>query len=368
LQEPFRILSSRLIKGFSSATQTGSKTKNMSKFTKKKEVIGIDISKDYIDAALLREQNLNHFISERFTNDLEGFETMKTWCTRHKVKLGDCLFCMEHTGNYGLLLFAWLSQQGADFCVEPGMQIKRSQGMTRGKGDQVDAQRIALYAMNRKAQLIAYKLPSEDLIRIKQLLTYRDQLVRTRTSLKNSLQSHQKYEEIIHWDYVTKDIQMRIANLNDSIEQLEKQIKEIIQSDNGLKNNFKMATSVKGIGLVIAAFMLVTTNNFSSFDNGRKYACYSGIAPFPHNSGTSIKGKTQVSYLANRRIKTLLANGANSAKRYDPEIRTYYNRKISEGKDHKLVINAISCKLVNRVFSAVKRQSPYVEIYRNNFA
>jgi len=113
--------------------------------------------------------------------------------------------------------------------------------------------------------------------------------------------------------------------------------------------------------------MLVTTNNFTGFENGRKYACYSGIAPFEHTSGISIKGKTRVSNLANKKIKALLSNGANSAYKWDPEMKKYYKRKIAEGKDHKLVINAISCKLVNRVFAVIKRQTPFVVTYKQNF-
>ncbi len=340
----------------------------MDKIKKKKWFIGIDISKESIDAALMGENEPDRFVENKFSNDLKGFESMKEWLIKHKAKPSECLFCMEHTGTYGLLLFAWLNHQEADFCVEPGLQIKHSQGMTRGKNDKVDARRIAQYAMDHKARLTPYVLPSENLVRIRQLLTYRDQLVRVRTGLKNSLQSHQEYEQVTSWDYVTKDIQKQIRQLDESIDQAEKQVLGIIESESSLKKNFTLATSVKGIGLVIAAVMLVTTNNFTGFENGRKYACYAGIAPFPYDSGTSIKGKTQVSYLANKQIKTLLSNGANSAKSFDPEIRAYYKRKREEGKEHKSVINAISCKLVNRVFSVVKRQTPYVITYQQNFA
>ena len=113
--------------------------------------------------------------------------------------------------------------------------------------------------------------------------------------------------------------------------------------------------------------MLVTTNNFTSFENGRKYACYSGIAPFENASG-KYQGKTQISHLANKRVKALLSNGANSAYKWDPEIKAYSERKIKEGKHHNLVINSIRCKLVNRVFAVVNRQTPYVNIYQQKFA
>jgi len=340
----------------------------MDKIKKKNWFIGIDISKESIDVALVNEQEPKRFENGKFPNDLKGFETMEDWISRRKLKVKGCIFCMEHTGTYGLLLFAWLSQKNAFYCVEPGLQIKRTLGMTRGKNDKVDARRIATYAMEKKAKLIQYELPSKNLIRIKQLLTYRDQLVRLRTSLKNSFQSHQEYQQISSFNFVTNDIKKQIAQLNESIDQSEKQIKEIIKTENDLQQNFKLATSVKGIGLVIGAFLLVSTNNFTGFENGRKYACYAGIAPFPNESGTSIKGPSRVSYLANKKIKTLLTNGANSAKSHDPEIKAYFKRKIEEGKDHKVVINAISCKLINRVFAVVKRQTPYVSLYQQKFA
>ena len=90
--------------------------------------------------------------------------------------MDDCAFCMEHTGTYGLLFYGWLAQQGILFCVESGLHIKRSLGMTRGKNDAVDAERIADYALTHKAKLKPYEMPSPLLVKIKQLLTYREQM------------------------------------------------------------------------------------------------------------------------------------------------------------------------------------------------
>jgi transposase len=64
----------------------------------------------------------------------------------------------------------------------------------------------------------------------------------------------------------------------------------------------------------------------------------------------------------------MLSRGANSAAQWDPELRAYFNRKLSEGKDHKVVMNAISCKLINRVFAVVKRQTPFVITYQQKIA
>ena len=339
----------------------------MNEFTKKKHFIGIDISKDKLDLALVNEKSPGVFEDKIVGNSFKGFDNIQNWLSKQKIKFEDCLFCMEHTGTYGLLLFAWLGQMGIDYCVEPGLQIKRSLGMSRGKNDKIDARRIADYAFINRAKLTSFSLPSTLLLQIKQLLTYRDQQTRIKVSLKNSLKSHDQYQRVSGLQNISDSIKDQIDECECRIEGIEEQIKDLIKSDETMKKNFDLATSVKGVGLVIAAFMLVTTNNFTGFENGRKYACYSGIAPFDDTSG-KYKGKTKVSHLANKRMKTLLSNGANSARQWDPELRVYYDRKIQEGKEHNLVINSIRCKLVNRVFAVVKRQTPYVNTYQQNFA
>jgi transposase len=336
----------------------------MNNLMKKKHFVGVDISKDVLDLALIHVTTYGTFKDKIIKNSFSGFDQMLKWFLKQGVRIDDCMLCMEHTGTYGLLLFAWLSQIGIDYCVEPGLKIKRSLGITRGKNDKIDARRLADYAYTNRAKLETFKLPSTLIIQIKQYLTYRDQIVKIKTSLKNRLKSHKIYQKVSGISTITNEITDQIEDHEKRIREIEQKIIGMISTDPQMKKNFELATSIKGIGLVIASFMLVTTNNFTGFDNGRKYACYSGIAPFEYNSGTSIHGRSKVSHLGNKRMKALLSNGANSACKYDPEIKAYYRRKKSEGKDHKLIINAVSCKLVNRVFAVINRQTPYITTYQ----
>ena len=339
----------------------------MDKFTHKKHFIGVDISNAKLDLALLKDAEKEQFQDKVVSNDFKGFDSISEWLGKIKIDLNDCVFCMEHTGTYGLLFFAWLSQMGINYCVEPALKIKRSLGVTRGKSDKIDACRIASYAYTYRTKLRQFNLPSGLMLQIKQLLTYRDQMVRICSSLKNSLKSHKQYQRVSGLKSVSEEIENQIADSENRIEKIEQQVLELIKSDDSLFKNYKLATSVIGVAFVIASYMLVTTNNFTSFNNGRQYACYSGIAPFAHQSGTSLKGKTKVSNIANKKIKAILSNGANSAVQWDPELKKYYKRKSAQGKEHKLIINSIRCKLVNRVFAVVKRQTPYVNIYQQNF-
>ena len=340
----------------------------MSKFSKKKHFVGVDISKETLDISLISQESYGRYKDKKIDNTMKGYSELKSWLKKKSIRKDDVMFCMEHTGTYGLMFFSWLAQERYDFCVEAGLQIKRSLGMVRGKNDRIDARRIADYAYTHKDKLKDFHLPSTLIFRIKQMLTYREQMVRVRTSMKNSLASHKQYEELTGLHEITERINKDIEHYDQQIKEIEQKIVSLINNDPEVKKNFELAQSVKGIGLVITAFMLVTTNNFTGFDNGRKYASFAGIAPFEHTSGKSVKGRPHTSYLGHKKIKALLSNGANSACKWDAQLRAYYQRKLKEGKDHKIIINAISCKLVNRVFAVIKRQTPYVVTYEYNFS
>ncbi|MFD2833275.1 transposase [Gramella sp. AN32] len=104
------------------------------------------------------------------------------------------------------------------------------------------------------------------------------------------------------------------------------------------------------------------TDNFLKFTDPRKFSCHCGLAPFPYQSGTSIRGKTRTHYLRDRSLKATLIKGAVSAVQHDPQLKKYYNRKIKDGKHKMTVINAVANKLVLRIFAVVKREEPFVKL------
>jgi len=153
------------------------------------------------------------------------------------------------------------------------------------------------------------------------------------------------------------------------IKEVEKQIKQTIDSDLDLKTNFDLATSVPGIVLITAAYFLVHTHNFTgcrrtAFDNARQFTAYCGIAPYEYSSGSSIRGRTRNSPLANKKLKSLLANGANSAINHNEELKTYYLKKVAKGKKEMLVLNAVKAKMIARVFAVIKRGTKYKKDYQ----
>ncbi len=64
--------------------------------------------------------------------------------------------------------------------------------------------------------------------------------------------------------------------------------------------------------------------------------------------------------MANKSLKTKLHLCAMAAIQHDAELKAYYERKVKDGKNKMLVINAVRNKLVHRITAVVKRQTPFI--------
>tara|TARA_Y100001935_G_C17245754_1_gene478220 strand:- start:29 stop:1021 length:993 start_codon:yes stop_codon:yes gene_type:complete len=320
---------------------------------------GIDVSKDSLDYAVCNQQDKNILLLEKTDNTISGIRKMIKLIER-KVKSRQVWYCFEHTGHYGLLLAHILQSQQQKYSMVASIDIIKSSGLTRGKSDPIDAQRIAIYAATFTHKLKPTKLQSESVLRMKTMLTIRDQYVRIRTQLKNAHKSMIITSKVVPMKTEINDYKREIARYDIKITRLEKRIIELINQDNDLKQSYDKIIKVTGIGLITAASILLYTNNFKSFNNPRKFNCYCGLAPFEYTSGTSVKRKDKTSRYRNKELKKLLFNAANTAIRHDQQIKTYFNRKTKEGKHKMSVINAVACKIIYRVFAVANRDEPYV--------
>lgn len=320
--------------------------------------LGIDISKKTLDAALIIKEG-SILGQTKVSNDQHGFKELMFWVKNLGAKVSETIVCAEHTGVYGYDLQVWLDDNAVPFSFVPALEIKKSLGIKRGKNDSVDAIRIAEYAYIRRETITLSHKPSSSIFALKSLLSERKQYVKTRASMLNRKKELDKYESQESKDRRDNIIQMLTKN----VEYLEKQMVQIIDSDPAISRSYELVRSVKGIGLVNAINTIVYTNNFTSFQTARQYACYCGIAPFEHQSGTSLKGKTMVSQLGCHHLKTELSMAARTAILNDPWLHKYYKRKMSEKGNapsaHGVVLNAIKFKLVVRMFAVIKSGVPY---------
>ena len=322
------------------------------------QFVGVDISKNTLDAAIYpaKDKKLDFL---HFDNTQKGLGEMMTWLKRRGVKPSEMIICAEHTGVYTNPLIAFTDKKGLALSLNSPLDIKHSMGIARGKNDAVDAGRIAEYAHNHRDKLRLYEKPSEAIMKLQYLLTERRQYMRQRTALINLNSAMGKYE--------TPEARTRnesaIHHCEKLVKKVEEQMMTVLCTEPNVKRSFDLVSSVKGIGLINAINTVVYTNNFKAFDTPRRYACYIGVAPFDHTSGTSVKGRTQVSKICRTQQKAELSMAARSAVIHDPGLKRYYQRKMKEkggGKDvHGIVLNAVKFKLILRMFAVVKSGQPY---------
>lgn len=278
---------------------------------------------------------------------------------RKKTTGNAWLFCLEYTGVYGMPLVYALSKDELDYAVVPAIVIQRSIGLKRGKSDKADSRDIARFACVHESEIELSSLPEATLAKLKMLLAHRERLF---TSRKKILTASKESGPFLDAAVCKEMVKESLKQLDKGIERADALIQGLIKSESSLQETYALITSVPGVGPQIACHLLVHTRCFTSFDNARQMACYAGIAPFEYSSGSSIRGRSKVRHVVNKQLKSLFSMGALNAKRVDKKLGLNYQRKVGDGKNPMLVMNAIRNKLIGRVFATVKRGTPYVPI------
>lgn len=324
------------------------------------EIIGIDLSKETFDVAI-------HGLDVHFTctNKQKGFKRLVNMVNKHCTGCSKKrIYIMEHTGIYGLQICKFFSEKKIPFVLVPGLAVKRSLGITRGKNDKIDAKKLALYGYRLREELVPHVQPSEEILSIKRLSKLRDRMVKQRAGYKGSIKEYKRVLKQKENKILIETHQKMINLLNKQISTIEKEIERIIRNTPKLEEQYKLLITIKGIGPQTAIHMIIFTNGFTKFTTWRQFASYCGIAPFPHQSGTSIRGRTKISHLANKKLKTLLDLCAKSSIQHNNEMRIYYEKRLSEGKNKRSTINIIRNKLLSRMFAVINRKTPYVDVLK----
>lgn len=320
-------------------------------------IIGVDVSKNTLDFYCGKSKE--HI---RVINGSEGFKALLKWCKSLQIQLSNTIFVLEYTGGYEYKFLQFCQSKHISFSRLPGLEIKNSMGMVRGKTDLVDAQRIAKYGEEKHQTLTASKPLNTSIITLKELLSFRKRLVRENAGYKATLKERKHIYPDKKADIIIKAIEKKVKENLKHLKLVEKELTDMLNADTALFNNFILLTSIKGIGKINALMTIAYTENFTSFTDPRKYAVYSGVVPFDHSSGISIRARKRVSHLANKEIKQELNQAAKSAIAWNQDIKTYAERKL-ENKCYNIVLNNVKFKLIQRMFAVVKNQRMYVDNY-----
>lgn len=325
--------------------------------------LGIDIGKNSFHAALTVDGQ-NFYDQEVDNKAISIKKYFQELTEKLGIKSEQLTVCMEHTGVYCYPILDYLTKQKIKVCVEPALRIKQSQGMQRGKNDKIDSKRIARFAYKNADELRFWQPKRAVIQKLRALLVVRERLVRAKTQFEVPVKETREFLEESIRQLAIRNCKASINAINKDIKKVDAEISKVIKGDAQLQAQVKIATSVTGIGPIIATNMIITTNEFRDIRDHKKFACYSGVAPFENRSGSSIRGRTQVSPMANKRMKTLLHMGARSAIQFSPELKQYYHRKLAEGKKPFSVLNAVCNKLISRVFVCIKTNRMYEKNYQ----
>ena len=318
--------------------------------------IGCDVSKYTLDFAIYqRGIDYRKFKHHQVSNDEAGFKELLKWLKSNGVKkYKDTVVGIEHTGYYSNALAEWLFRKRITFCYLHPLDVKNYISSSRNKNDSEDACMIADYLHTMREKLTPSTPEPSKIKQLRALRNERALIIKSRTAFLNLLKNIDEPASI-------KRMQTIINELNTQVKAIEKSIMEAINSNEKIKQNYNLITTIPGIGLVNAINTIIATCNFTKFQTARQYAKFCCICPLSNESGISVRGGDHISKKGHNELKTDLTEAARSTIIHNSQMKAYYQRKRAQGKSHGCVMNAIKFKLVCRMFAVIIRQSPYVD-------
>ncbi len=109
--------------------------------------------------------------------------------------------------------------------------------------------------------------------------------------------------------------------------------------------------------------MLIITDGFTKFESSKQLCSYVGITPTIRESGSSVRGRSSISKVGNRKLRNLLFLCSFNACKHNKACRDIYERIVNKGKSKKLALIAVSNKLIKQSFAIAKSGLTYDEKY-----
>ena len=268
---------------------------------------------------------------------------------------------MEATGVYHESLAYWLDEQGIEVSIVLPNKISNYVRTLEVKTvtDNTASQAIAYFGLERK--LGRWSRPKGLFKKLKQLTREREQLVAERTTLKNQL--HAEKAEAEPNKRSIERMKKRIALLDNQEKEIEKELRELIKTDEEMQKLLVIICSLPGVGLLTAATVLGETNGFELIRNKRQLSSYAGLDVKEKQSGTSVKGKPRISKKGNKYLRKAMHLPALAAIRWDERFKAVFVRLVSKHGIKMKAVVAIQRKLLEMIFIIYKTNKPYDKNY-----
>lgn len=320
--------------------------------TKDRKIYGIDISKNVFD---VYSDTTGHI---QLKNDEKGFKSFL------KALPATALVVMEATGYYHYRLAQFLHKNGVAVSVVNPLSVKRfiQMKLAKVKTDKSDAKSICEYGTINDLPLYnALTYVQSECLQLFRLL---DSYTKKSTATKNKIHG----EEILGVPSKTvySSLKRDLKHLRKEISVLENRLLELVKQDQ--QHQLTLLQTIPGIGLKTALFLIVVTDGFKKFETASQLCSYVGITPTIRESGSSVRGRSRISKVGNKKLRNLLFLAAFSACKYNRACKALFDRIVAKGKSKKLALIAVANKLLKQAFAIAKSGLPYDENFVSKLA
>ena len=326
-----------------------------------KYCVGLDIAYKKIDICISvidSNQRVSVLSSKSFLNILNGFKAIEDWIIKnHKEKAVPLVLCMEATGVYHencALYFLERKYKTSFILPNKAKHYFISLGL-KSKNDSIDAK--GLSKMGAEQCLEVWQPMGTFFYKLRQYTRQHQNLQEQKTVFNNQL--HALEYSIFKSKAMIKQQKDTIKLFNKQLKELEKLMKDLIDSDGAVQQKVAHICKIKGIGLLTAATILAETNGFELFKNYKQLVSYAGFDIVERASGTST-GKTKISKKGNAHIQRALFMPAFVAvKNKEKPAVDLYNRTIEKHGIKMKSYVAVQKKLLVLIYHIWKKNEQY---------
>lgn len=330
--------------------------------------VGLDIASKKIDVCMSvidRNQRVVVVSSSSFLNTLKGFKDLEDWIIRkQKEKEVPLVLCMEATGVYHENCALYFSERKYNTSIILPTKAKHyliSLGL-KSKNDSIDAK--GLSKMGAEQCLELWQPMGKFFYELRQFTRQHQNLQEQKTVFNNQLHALElamyKNKKMIKQQ---KDI---IKLFDKQVKELEKLMKNLIESDEVVKQKVANICKIKGIGLLSVATVLAETNGFELFKNYKQVVSYAGFDVVERESGMST-GKTKISKKGNSRIRrALFMPSFVAVKHKEKALVDLYERTFAKHGIKMKSYVAVQKKLLVLIYHIWKKNEEYNSDYQNN--
>jgi transposase len=301
--------------------------------------VGIDVAKAQLDIALRP-------LGERWA--VSNDDTGLTALVRRLQEIGPQLIVLEASGGYQRAVVAALATAGLPVVVVNPRQARDFAKATGqlAKTDALDARALAHFA--EAIRPAPRPLPDTQTEELRALLARRRQLVGMRTAEQNRLDSAPRR--------LQADIQVHITWLNERLAALDDDLDTTLRASPVWREREELLRSVPGIGPVGPRTLLLDLPELGTLSRQR-LAALVGVAPLNRDSGT-LRG-TRTIWGGRAHVRTTLYMSTLVAVRYNPVLKTFYERLRAAGKAAKVALTACMRKRLTILHAMVKHHTPW---------